>query len=74
MPFRVEQLEFRALEIYETFRAFSNVVRTGLSSGLERVGRGSNYNFEQWANKVDCEDLGISAHSFGGATAVSISC
>lgn len=76
MPFRAEQLVFRNTEVYEAYRDFKEIVATGEAGSTRRetdtkMDNDEEEFFKQWKDRVDCESLAMTGHSFGGATAVS---
>lgn len=70
MAWRVEQLEFRRLEIYETFRAFSEAINTGSPGAIQPL-EGSTFDWSGWKGQVECtRNVLLTGHSFGSATVV----
>lgn len=63
----------RVRELYETFFSFKSLVHTGKVEGV--VSKLSEKEAENWKagfrDKVDVDDLYLTAHSFGGCTVVS---
>ncbi|KAH7105387.1 platelet-activating factor acetylhydrolase [Auriculariales sp. MPI-PUGE-AT-0066] len=63
--FRVEQLEFRRLEVYEIFKAFRDVV-SGDATGVHHL-NGGPIDATVWRGRVQCDkDVVLAGHSFGG--------
>ncbi|KAK7061916.1 SCF E3 ubiquitin ligase complex F-box protein GrrA [Favolaschia claudopus] len=74
LPLRVDQLVFRQQEVYRIYEAFCALVRDGVA--LKELDGGS-VDLKSWINKsgkplVNCEDVALVGHSFGGCTVLSI--
>ncbi|KAG9105985.1 hypothetical protein FRC07_009033 [Ceratobasidium sp. 392] len=69
LPIRKDQLAFRIREIYEAFASFKSVVEG------DRATTTSMESFDHWDSlkgQVDCSKVFLTAHSFGGATSLSL--
>ncbi|KAJ7094602.1 platelet-activating factor acetylhydrolase, isoform II-domain-containing protein [Mycena belliarum] len=74
LPLRVDQLVFRQHEIHRIYAAFRGLVRDG--TGLEAID-GADVDLGSWVPSlgtpvVDCDDVVLAGHSFGGCTTLSI--
>ncbi|KAF8195710.1 platelet-activating factor acetylhydrolase, isoform II-domain-containing protein [Mycena galopus ATCC 62051] len=74
LPLRADQLEFRKHEVYRIYAAFSAFVRDG--AALEAID-GTRVDLRSWTPAsgpalVNCDDVALIGHSFGGCTALSI--
>ncbi|KAJ7490431.1 platelet-activating factor acetylhydrolase, isoform II-domain-containing protein [Mycena galericulata] len=74
LPLRADQLEFRQHEVYRIYAAFRDLVRDGTT--LAAVD-GTPVDFASWAPParpalVNCDDVALIGHSFGGCTALSL--
>ncbi|KAJ7498747.1 platelet-activating factor acetylhydrolase, isoform II-domain-containing protein [Mycena latifolia] len=75
LPLRVDQLLFRQHEVHRIYAAFCGLVR-GDGEGLKTID-GANFDRGSWSPAsgpafVDCDDLTLAGHSFGGCTVLSI--
>ncbi|KAF8341521.1 uncharacterized protein EI90DRAFT_1747341 [Cantharellus anzutake] len=70
-PFRVEQLVFRTNEVYEIYHSFKALVN-GDAGNIRSEISGSGHDLSQWKGKIDVDDLYLTGHSFGGATAFAV--
>ncbi|KAJ7684003.1 platelet-activating factor acetylhydrolase, isoform II-domain-containing protein [Mycena rosella] len=77
-PLRAEQLAFRQHEVYRIYAAFCGLVRDGpgAGAGLAAID-GADVDLGSWTPAaglpvVDCDDLALAGHSFGGCTMLSI--
>lgn len=79
MPLRAEQLVFRHHEIHIMYEAFQRFVKGDPHVELDTID-GSSFDKASWSNLMSCgssvikhhEDVILTGHSFGGATAVSL--
>ncbi|KAJ7178964.1 platelet-activating factor acetylhydrolase, isoform II-domain-containing protein [Mycena filopes] len=75
LPLRADQLVFRQHEIYRTYAAFRALVREG--EVLEALD-GAEKGLQSWlpvregAALVNCDDIALVGHSFGGCTLLSV--
>lgn len=75
LPLRADQLEFRQHEIHRIYQAFCTFVRDG--TALAAID-GAPVDVARWAPPagpplVNCDDVALIGHSFGGCTAVCAS-
>ncbi|KAJ7180278.1 platelet-activating factor acetylhydrolase, isoform II-domain-containing protein [Mycena crocata] len=73
-PLRVDQLVFRQHEVYRIYAAFCELVRGG--GGLQPID-GADVDLGSWSAvsglaPVNCDDVSLVGHSFGGCTVLSI--
>jgi platelet-activating factor acetylhydrolase len=70
MRLRVEQLEFRRLEVYEVFKAFRDIA-SGEETDVHLL-NGGHIDGTSWRGRVNCNDgVVFAGHSFGGCTLLS---
>ncbi|KAJ6598884.1 platelet-activating factor acetylhydrolase, isoform II-domain-containing protein [Mycena vulgaris] len=74
LPLRVDQLVFRQHEVHRIYAAFCALVRDGVA--LEAVDA-VDVDLGSWVSAagpalVDCDDVTLAGHSFGGCTMLSI--
>ncbi|KAG9085564.1 hypothetical protein FS749_004325 [Ceratobasidium sp. UAMH 11750] len=69
LPIRKDQLVFRIREIYEAFASFKSIVDGNQDT---TVSMGSFNYWDSLKGQVDCSKVFLTAHSFGGATSLSL--
>jgi platelet-activating factor acetylhydrolase len=68
--FRKEQLDFRRREIYETLHSIGLLSSGQIQeSGLQAL-ESESFDLSRWTDRVNCEEVDLVGHSFGGATIV----
>lgn len=73
--FRTLQLEMRIKEVYEAYESFRQLIGS-TNTDTTDIGDLPDSGKAEWISsfrdKVDCQDLYLTGHSFGGATIVCL--